>query len=85
MITTRRSMTYRQLLEVLDAANQQLAYVICHDGACNNQALSAVAAEVEDAAELIQPIIDNIGAIPEGPLGIYKPKLVYIELAEEEL
>ena len=29
--------------------------------------------------------IENIGAIPEGPFGIYKPKLVYIEVSDEEL
>lgn len=29
--------------------------------------------------------IENIGAIPEGPFGIYKPRLVYIELGEEEV
>jgi hypothetical protein len=29
--------------------------------------------------------IDNSGAIPEGPLGIYQPRLCYIELSEEEV
>ena len=27
--------------------------------------------------------IDNIGIIPEGPFGIYKPRMVYIETGEE--
>ena len=27
--------------------------------------------------------IDLLGVIPEGPLGIYKPGLVYLELGEE--
>ena len=29
--------------------------------------------------------IENSGQIPEGPLGIYKPKLCYIELSGDEV
>lgn len=45
--------------------------------------MDATLAVALDADKMVH--IENIGVIPEGVFGIYKPKLVYIELSEEEL